>query len=340
MSRIRQTLMLQTSLSTVPLNFTLQATIPSHMLSLCAATLPRPTWEPLLYYAAVLAMGFLLFCVLVASYFDADQISVTDLLRRRAEMSQAAAAHEKGRVFDLRTITSGLRPSVSPEMSDRVKNGQTFVGITSSSGSVKSRASVGELPTNGHVVSLAKLTSGDGAPRDGRSSTNGLVRRFFAGNSSTAAPKTTSEAESAALDSSSGKAVKSLSASATVVNGSGSTTGSVLRKLLWCAHLPVCAVGQVKSFVCSMWFRALALRRDSASASDGGTAASSSSSSSSSTCFDVNQQSNDGESELPGAAAKTDARLNSTQVRKTEKPASSSAAEDGAGSKNRELLTY
>jgi hypothetical protein len=102
MSRIRQMLTLQTSIGPTPLNFTLQATIPPHMLSLCASTLPRPSWEPLLYYAAVLSMGFLLFCVGVAAYLEADRISVAEAHRRRAE-----TACDKGRVFDLRPISRG-----------------------------------------------------------------------------------------------------------------------------------------------------------------------------------------------------------------------------------------
>jgi len=163
MSRIRQTLMLRTSLGAVPLNFTLQATIPANALSLCAATLPRPAWEPLLYYAAVLSMGFLLFGVVVASYFEADRISVADIIRRRAEMSHAATVFEKGRMFDLRSISrSGLSHSVyDGDLS--VKNGPSVsaFGQLSVNSSHQSQFTP-ETATNGHVPLSKMLSSGDG----------------------------------------------------------------------------------------------------------------------------------------------------------------------------------
>jgi len=170
MSRIRQTLTLQTSLGAMPLNFTLQATIPATALSLCAATLPRPAWEPLLYYAAVLSMGFLLFGVMVASYFEADRISVADIIRRRAEMSHAV--FDKGRMFDLRSISrSGL--SVSQQVcdgDDTMKNGSptSAFGQLSTNSNHKSRFT-SEITTNGHVSLSRILSSGGDGQRPGRS---------------------------------------------------------------------------------------------------------------------------------------------------------------------------
>ena len=173
MSRIRQTLTLYTSLGATPLNFTLQATIPANALSLCAATLPRPAWEPLLYYATVLSMGFLLFGVLVASYFEADRISVADVIRRRAEMSHAATVFEKGRMFDLRSISrSGLSLGVC-DGDETVKNGASTSAFPQlATNSNKSRFTP-EIATNGHV-SLSRVLSSSDGQRSGRSS-----MRFF-----------------------------------------------------------------------------------------------------------------------------------------------------------------
>ena len=177
MSRIRQTLTLQTSLGAMPLNFTLQATIPANALSFCAATLPRPTWEPLLYYAAVLSMGFLLFGVIVASYFEADRISVADVIRRRAEMSHAATVFEKGRMFDLRSISrSGLSQFVC-DGEVTVQNGSStsaFSQLSANSGH-KSRPGTSEATTNGHVPLSKILSSGDGQ-RSGHSALSFLER--------------------------------------------------------------------------------------------------------------------------------------------------------------------
>ena len=110
MSRIRQMLTLHTSLGE-PVNYSLQVTIPAHMLTQCAAALPRPHWEPMLYYSTVLAMGFLFCCVGVAAYFESDRIFTADLLRRRTENHMV---YDKAKVFDLKAIAAeGMFSSAS-----------------------------------------------------------------------------------------------------------------------------------------------------------------------------------------------------------------------------------
>jgi len=237
MSRIRQTLTLQTSLGAVPLNFTLQATIPANALSLCAATLPRPAWEPLLYYAAVLSMGFLLFCVMVAAYFEADRISVADIIRRRAEMSHAATMFEKGRMFDLRSLSrSGLSHSVC-DADVTVKNGSA----TSAFGqlSVKARSSTSEAATNGHVPFSKMLSSGDGQ----RSSHSALsfFERLWASRSRTPSALTPPSGETAVwtLDHKSGATSGSASGNSRRWNPAWlgvSVFGAVLRQVRWLAE--------------------------------------------------------------------------------------------------------
>jgi hypothetical protein len=86
MSRIRRSLTVFTSLG-APANYTLQATVPPYTLSKCSAALPRPNWEPVLYYSITCVMGFLLFCILVAAYFEADRIFVADIIRRKVKSS-------------------------------------------------------------------------------------------------------------------------------------------------------------------------------------------------------------------------------------------------------------
>lgn len=103
MSRIQRTLTIFTSLGT-EFNYTLQATVPTHTLSKCAASLPRPNWEPVLYYSIVCVMGFILFCILVASYFEADRIFVADILKRKVKMSNGSPPYQKEKIFDLKMI--------------------------------------------------------------------------------------------------------------------------------------------------------------------------------------------------------------------------------------------
>lgn len=325
MSRIRQTLTLHTSLSTVPLNFTLQATIPSHMLSLCASTLPRPSWEPLLYYAAVLAMGFLLFCIIVASYFEADRISVTDSLRRRAEMSQAAAAYEKGRVFDLRTINGGLKQSMlaAEISSDRLRSGQTLVGST-----FRSRISAGEVAaSNGHVVPSSKLSYGDSATKNAHGSTNGLMRRFLSRhlvsrNSRTALVTQGTEHDTAAAAGRDAKSSTGVDHVHTKASGK-CKSGGFKRNMGWFVSIPRFAVTQLKSFACGFWVIAKALRRLSVSADDGGNTVASNG-----MCLEslVSQQGSGVESGMLSAVGKSDSVRVSSQPRKSEKSVSASSA--------------
>ncbi|XP_071088410.1 transmembrane protein 131-like isoform X1 [Haliotis cracherodii] len=110
MSRIRRSLTVHTSLGP-PANYTLQATVPPHLLSKCSAALPRPNWEPVLYYSIVCVMNFLLVCILVAAYFEADRIIVADILKRKLRVN-TAQSFDKGKVFDLRNV-AGL--SISPK---------------------------------------------------------------------------------------------------------------------------------------------------------------------------------------------------------------------------------
>ena len=141
MSRIRQVLTIYTSLGGA-VNYSLQATIPAHMLTQCAAALPRPAWEPVLYYCTVLAMGFLLACMLVAAYYESERIFATDLVRRRSEMNHLV--YDKSKIFDLKTI-SGLR----------LTNGDVVASKMSGSAYISRRLASSVGDTNGYVTAEA-----------------------------------------------------------------------------------------------------------------------------------------------------------------------------------------
>ncbi|KAK3100282.1 hypothetical protein FSP39_017460 [Pinctada imbricata] len=102
MSRIQRTLTIFTSLGPEA-NYTLQATVPPHTLSKCSAALPRPNWEPVLYYSIACVMGFLLFCTLVAAYFEADRIYVADIIRRKVRNNNIPP-YDSSKVFDLKKV--------------------------------------------------------------------------------------------------------------------------------------------------------------------------------------------------------------------------------------------
>ena len=121
MSRIRRTLAVHTSLG-INYTYTLQSTIPAHMLTKCASALPRPPWEPILYYSIICIMGFLLFCILVASFFEADRIFMADISKRRIKVSSATQTFDKGKVFDLKNI-AGVKGTPNEKLES---NGQIF----------------------------------------------------------------------------------------------------------------------------------------------------------------------------------------------------------------------
>ena len=111
MSRIQRILTVFTSLG-APFNYTLQATVPAHFLSKCSSSLPRPEWEPALYYTILCLMGFVLFFILVASYFEADRIFVADILRRKIKLCNGSIPYNKDKIFDLKSI--GVSQNTTP----------------------------------------------------------------------------------------------------------------------------------------------------------------------------------------------------------------------------------
>lgn len=78
LSKIQRTLILHTSLN-LPVNYTLITTVPPYFLAPCASVLARPSWEPLLYYACVSLMLFLLFIVVSICFIESDRILKTSI---------------------------------------------------------------------------------------------------------------------------------------------------------------------------------------------------------------------------------------------------------------------
>ena len=78
LSRITRTLTLSTSLGGQPgqaaVAYSLQATVPPQLLSVCSRALPRPGWEVFIYYGALSLLTVSLCCVLVAAFIEADRI--------------------------------------------------------------------------------------------------------------------------------------------------------------------------------------------------------------------------------------------------------------------------
>ena len=144
MSRIRRMLTIHTSLGPLA-NYTLQATVPPHLLSRCSSALPRPHWEPVLYYSIMCIMSFLFLCICLAAYFEGDRIIMADIIRRKLKVSNSTQTFDKGKVFDLRNV-AGL--SLSPP-----KSSSAISSLSSSAVGQDLRAAAAKsmIHVNGHV---------------------------------------------------------------------------------------------------------------------------------------------------------------------------------------------
>merc|ERR1711973_916791 len=106
LSRVTRTLTLKTSLGNKPgqgdVTYSLAATVPPHLLSLCSKALPRPYWEKMIYYGtlSLLSAGFC--CVMICAFFEADRILKFCFLL--ASPSQQNFMAETCKPFDLKEV--------------------------------------------------------------------------------------------------------------------------------------------------------------------------------------------------------------------------------------------
>ncbi|CAG0879470.1 unnamed protein product, partial [Darwinula stevensoni] len=125
LSRVQQTL---TILSSLDPNgeagrhrYQLLATVAPGMLLECAATIPRPPWETLLYYTMAAALGFFFSCTLVAGYLEADGILRNTFVNVAtiAPTPSVESSRKMVQVFDLKAIAKERIPRLEPESSAR-----------------------------------------------------------------------------------------------------------------------------------------------------------------------------------------------------------------------------
>lgn len=104
MSRVTRRLEIITTFGPI-MEFTLVATIPSHLLPLCAAAMGQSSWEPVLQTLTVIVMAILFIGVVIAAYSEARSILGLSL----PTTSLLLNCEERGQVFDLKTI-AGVKP--------------------------------------------------------------------------------------------------------------------------------------------------------------------------------------------------------------------------------------
>jgi len=106
-SRVTRTLRVLTTMGQ-SLDFILLATLPHHMLPLCAEALPRPFWEPYLHIVAAIIMSTVFIFIIFFAYFDAQkyvvQCTFTAGSSGGSAMEKDMDVYTAGTVFDLKAI--------------------------------------------------------------------------------------------------------------------------------------------------------------------------------------------------------------------------------------------
>ncbi|XP_036395958.1 transmembrane protein 131 [Megalops cyprinoides] len=82
--------------------FVLNASLPYHMLAVCAEALPRPSWELELYIIISLIMSSMFLLVIATAYLEAQ--GIWEPFKRRLSFEASNTPMETGRPFDLREI--------------------------------------------------------------------------------------------------------------------------------------------------------------------------------------------------------------------------------------------
>lgn len=117
------------------MEFIMHVNIPGHMISKCASVLPRPLWEPMMFYCIVVLMAFMAICIVTAAYYESNQILSNELHRLRSE--QLEGYYDRYKVFDLRLCTS----NETPKCINRKVLSQETLGTTSDTKAMQSSLS-------------------------------------------------------------------------------------------------------------------------------------------------------------------------------------------------------
>ena len=108
-SRISRTLRAVTTMGQ-SLEFILLATLPHHLLPLCANALPRPFWEPYFHVIAAVAMSSVFIFIIFFAYFDAQKYVVQcTFTAGSATNIKMDNVYTAGTVFDLNAIGLKVR---------------------------------------------------------------------------------------------------------------------------------------------------------------------------------------------------------------------------------------
>ncbi|XP_068240543.1 transmembrane protein 131 isoform X9 [Palaemon carinicauda] len=141
--------------------YSLVATVPTELLAKCGSAVPRPSWEPLLYYAVLPLMVAMLIGAIILSALEADHILKSTLIAMTTTIPSNGHApnFDKSKVFDLRTITHTDSKGIN--LKNGYANGHAQIEkVNMSLGSSNSKKLSSILPVSEMMANGRKSCSG------------------------------------------------------------------------------------------------------------------------------------------------------------------------------------
>ena len=110
LSRISRMMTMKTTLKHLEaLNYTLVATVPSHMLNTCSRVLPRPFWEVYLFWACNITMAIVVIIAVCTAGYEADR------LLNAAFLAPFLQIDDQGQLLDLRSVADMVHREMNNE---------------------------------------------------------------------------------------------------------------------------------------------------------------------------------------------------------------------------------
>ncbi|XP_051563177.1 transmembrane protein 131-like isoform X3 [Myxocyprinus asiaticus] len=138
--------------------FMLNASLPYHMLAVCAETLPRPSWELELYIIISLIMSSMFLLVIATAYLEAQ--GIWEPFKRRLSI-ESNSPMETGKPFDLREIVRIQSDANLNDFADSNQNSTRGMYGSGGGGRVGGRQSGPNSNSNG-ILPDSKPRSGSG----------------------------------------------------------------------------------------------------------------------------------------------------------------------------------
>lgn len=137
----------------------LVATVSSHAVAKCGEKIPRPPWEPLLYYSVVTLLVAMFCGTVVRAILEAEHTLKTTFVPMTTvvPVDQVPPSFDRNKVFDLKAIGSmeseevQVNTASSPSQSDKVKNHVNSVAPKKVVSNAHHNPSANAIHNNNHI---------------------------------------------------------------------------------------------------------------------------------------------------------------------------------------------